>query len=126
MSITNINAGQAAVQIIGDNSKLKAALDAAHGSLEQFAAGMASLGMMGFSPTEINGAMESVMALSRATSTVLAEAASIAANQLRVFGMSAADTEKVADILAATTNGSAQTLTDLGEALHYGGSPAAF
>ena len=82
----------------------------------QVAAGMASLGMMGFSPTEINGAMESVMALSRATSTDLAEAATIAANQLRVFGLSARDTEKVADILAATANGSAQTLTDLGEA----------
>ena len=87
----------------------------------QVAAGMASLGMMGFSPAEINGAMESVMALSRATSIDLAEAASIAANQLRVFGMSAADTEKVADILAATANGSAQTLTDLGEALKVAG-----
>lgn len=195
MSITNITSGQAIVQIVGDNTKLKEVLDKTCSSLDLFAqrwtaigsrlqaagqmmfapfqeamrvfadfddqmrrvaavsgatgqaftmltkqakelgastaftasqvaAGMASLGMMGFSPDEINGAMESVMGLSRATSTELAEAASIAANQLRVFGMSAADTEKVADILAATANGSAQTLIDLGEALHYRDSPA--
>ena len=173
MSITNINAGQAVVQIIGNDSQLQDVLKKAGAGLQGFAqkwtaigarlqaagqmmfapfqeamcvfadfddqmrrvaavsgatgaafamltkqakalgastaftasqvaAGMASLGMMGFSPDEINGAMESVMGLSRATSTDLAEAASIAANQLRVFGMSAADTEKVADILAAT------------------------
>lgn len=192
MSITNIASGQAIVQIIGDNKKLKDVLNETCSSLDLFAqkwtaigsrlqaagqmmfapfqeamrvfadfddqmrrvaavsgasgkafaeltkqakelgastaftasqvaAGMASLGMMGFSPDEINGAMESVMALSRATSTDLAEAATIAANQLRVFGLSARDTEKVADILAATANGSAQTLTDLGEALKMAG-----
>ena len=156
MSITNINAGQAVVRIVGDNSDLDKALKAASNSLEYFAArwtnigarlqaagqmmfapfqeamrvfadfddqmrrvaavsgangkafaeltaqakalgastaftasqvasGMSALGMMGFSPGEISGAMESVMNLSRATSTDLAEAASIAANQLRVF-----------------------------------------
>lgn len=192
MSITNINAGQAVVKIIGDNTELRQMLEQQTTDLDKFArkwtnigarlqaagqmmfapfqeamrvfadfddqmrrvaavsgatgqafsmltkqakalgastaftasqvaAGMASLGMMGFSPDEISGAMESVMALSRATSTDLAEAASIAANQLRVFGLSAADTGKVADILAATANGSAQTLTDLGEALKMAG-----
>ncbi|MBR6470780.1 MAG: phage tail tape measure protein [Victivallales bacterium] len=154
MSITNINAGQAVVQIIGNDSKLKKVLNDAGAGIQGFAqkwtaigarlqaagqmmfapfqeairvfadfddqmrrvaavsgasgkafadltaqakalgastaftasqvaAGMSSLGMMGFSPKEISGAMESVMNLSRATSTELAEAASIAANQLR-------------------------------------------
>ena len=44
MSVTSINAGQAVVQIIGDNSKLNAALKSAHGSIEQFAAKWTAIG----------------------------------------------------------------------------------
>ena len=58
-----------------------------------------------------------MMNLSMVTGTELAEASTIAANQLRVFQMDASKTGEVADILAATANGSAQNLTDLGEAL---------
>lgn len=91
---------------------------------EQVAAGMASLGRMGFSPKEIEGAIKPVMDLSRATGTELADAAEIAANNMRVFGMEAGQMNEAADLMAATANGSAQTLTDLGEALKMAGPHA--
>lgn len=91
----------------------------------QVAAGMQSLGMMGFSTEEIKASTAAVMNLSQATGTELAVAATIAANNLRVFGMGAKDIGKVSDYLAATANGSAQTLTDLGEALKTAGPAAA-
>lgn len=91
----------------------------------QVAAGMQSLGMMGFSTEEIRASTAAIMNLSQATGTELAVAATIAANNLRVFGMGAKDIGKVSDYLAATANGSAQTLTDLGEALKTAGPAAA-
>lgn len=91
----------------------------------QVAAGMQSLGMMGFSTEEIKASTSAIMNLSQATGTELAVAATIAANNLRVFGMGAKDIGKVSDYLAATANGSAQTLTDLGEALKTAGPAAA-
>lgn len=91
----------------------------------QVAAGMQPLGMMGFSTEEIRASTAAIMNLSQATGTELAVAATIAANNLRVFGMGAKDIGKVSDYLAATANGSAQTLTDLGEPLKTAGPAAA-
>ncbi len=91
----------------------------------QVAGGMASLGRMGFNPAEIEAAIPAMMNLSRATGTDLAESSQIAANNLRVFKMEAAQMPNVADMLTATANGSAQTLTDLGEALKMAGPKAA-
>lgn len=91
----------------------------------EVASGMTSLGRMGFSPDEIDAAISSVMDLSRATGTDLAQSADIAANSLRIFGMESTQMSHVADILTATANGSAQTLTDLFEALKMAGPQAA-
>lgn len=85
----------------------------------QVAQGMAGLGRAGFDSGEIDKAIASVMALSRATSTELATATDIAANALRAFGLDAADMGKVCDVLTVTANGSAQTVEDLGEALKF-------
>ena len=49
----------------------------------------------------------------------LAEATNIAGNTLRSFGLAAEDMGRVADVMTATANNSAQTLTDLGEAMKY-------
>ena len=68
----------------------------------QVAEGMGSLGMMGFSPGAIKEAISQMMTLSMVTGTELAEASTIASNQLRVFQMDASKTGEVADILAAT------------------------
>ena len=92
---------------------------------QQVADAMIGLGRMGFDPSEITSAIEHVLNLSRATGTDLAESADIAANSLRIFGMEAGKMSQVADILTATANGSAQTLTDLFEGLKMAGPQAA-
>ena len=92
---------------------------------QQVADAMIGLGRMGFNPSEITSAIDSVLNLSRATGTDLSESADIAANSLRIFGMEAGKMSKVADILTATANGSAQTLTDLFEGLKMAGPQAA-
>ncbi|MGN0847875.1 MAG: phage tail tape measure protein [Kiritimatiellia bacterium] len=92
---------------------------------QQVAEGMIGLGRMGFDPSEITSAINPVLSLSRATGTELAESADIAANSLRIFGLEAAKMSGVSDILTATANGSAQTLTDLFEGIKMAGPQAA-
>ena len=78
---------------------------------QQVADAMIALGRMGFDPSEIEAAISSVLNLSRATGTDLAESADIAANSLRIFGLEAGKMTHVADILTATANGSARRRT---------------
>ena len=92
---------------------------------QQVADAMIALGRMGFDPSEIEASISSVLNLSRATGTELAESADIAANSLRIFGLEASRMTGVSDILTATANGSAQTLTDLFEGLKMAGPQAA-
>jgi TP901 family phage tail tape measure protein len=91
----------------------------------EVASGMTALGRMGFSSAEIDRATADVMNLARATGSDLSAAADIAANSLRIFGLQATDMTRVADVLTATANGSAQTLHDLFEALKTAGPQAA-
>ena len=92
---------------------------------QQVADGMIGLGCMGFNPSEITSAIANVLNLSRATGTELGESADIAANSLRMFGLEAGKMSHIADVLTATANGSAQTLTDLFEGLKMAGPQAA-
>ncbi|MGE4300665.1 MAG: phage tail tape measure protein [Victivallaceae bacterium] len=92
---------------------------------KQVADGMTAMGRMGFNAKEIEAAIPAVLNLSRATGTELGEAAEIAANNMRVFGIESSKMAEVADILTATANGSAQTLTDLAEGLKMAGPQAA-
>lgn len=91
---------------------------------KQVADGMVALGRMGFSPKEVEQAIQPTLDLARATGTELGEAADIAANSMRIFGIEASKMSSVADVLTATANGSAQTLTDLFEALKMAGPQA--
>lgn len=91
---------------------------------KQSAEAMVALGRMGFSPREIETAAGAVLDLARATGTDLAEAADFAANSLRIFRLRSSDMVRVADVLTATANGSAQTLGDLFEALKVAGPQA--
>ena len=91
----------------------------------QVAEGMTALGRMGFNPKEIEAAIPAVLNLARATGTELGEAAETAANNMRVFGIDSSRMAQVADILTATANGSAQTLSDLAEGLKMAGPQAA-
>ena len=92
---------------------------------QQVADAMVALGRMGFNPSEIEASIASVLNLSRATGTELAESADIAANSLRIFGLEAGRMASVSDVLTATANGSAQTLAALFEGLKMAGPQAA-
>ena len=92
---------------------------------QQVADAMIALGRMGFDRGEIEASISSVLNLSRATGTELAESADIAANSMRIFGLEASKMAQVSDILTATANGSAQTLNDLFEGLKMAGPQAA-
>jgi TP901 family phage tail tape measure protein len=91
----------------------------------QVAATMVELGRAGFNPQQIDDAIESVMNLARATGTELPTSANIAAATLRAFELEASEMGRVADVLTATANKSAQTLEDLGEAMKYAAPVAA-
>ncbi len=91
---------------------------------KQVADGMTSFGRTGFSPKEIENAISPTLDLARATGTELGEAADIAANSMRIFGLESSQMVNVVDVLTATANGSAQTLTDLFEALKMAGPQA--
>ena len=90
----------------------------------QVAGGMLELGRAGFSPDQIDAAIASVLNLARATGTDLAEATNIAAATLRSFGLEADQMQRVADVMTATANNSAQTLLELGDSMKYA-SPVA-
>lgn len=90
----------------------------------EIAEGMISLASMGMNPQQINGLIESMLNLARATGTELGTATQIAMNNLNVFKASVADAGNYVDIMSKTANGSAQVLTDLGESLLYSASSA--
>ena len=91
----------------------------------QDAAGaMLALGRAGMSAQQIDAATQSVLALATATGTDLAQSADIMSNTLNMFGMGADRASDAADLLTATANGSAQTLTDLFESLRMVGPQA--
>jgi TP901 family phage tail tape measure protein len=85
----------------------------------QVASSMLNLARAGFAPAEIEAATPSMLALARATGTELAMAAEIAGNALRAFNLNASEMTRVADVLVAGANSSAQTLEDLGESMAY-------
>lgn len=79
------------------------------------------LGKAGFSPDQILQQTPSILDLSRATDTDTATAAGIAASALRQFNLEATETQRIADGLTATANGTFNTLESIGEALKYAG-----
>ena len=87
----------------------------------QVAQGMTELGRMGFDPQQIVTMTSGMLDLARATGVDVAEASQIAGSALRQFNLEANDMVAVADILTKTANSSAQTVTDLGEAMKYVG-----
>lgn len=85
----------------------------------QVAEGMLNLARAGFNPQEIDAAIAGMLDLSRATGSDLAMATDIAAGTLRAFSLEADQSTRVADVLVATANNSAQTIEDLGESMKY-------
>lgn len=94
-------------------------------SASEVAAGMGELAAMGFTVTEIIGAMPGVISAAEASGSDMAQTAEVMAASLNIFGLKASEATKVADILAMTANISAASLTDMQYALKYAGPPAA-
>ena len=86
---------------------------------------MGFLAQAGFDVGEVHGALPKVLSLAAAGQLDLAEAADIAANVLRGFGLEANQTGRVADILAAASAKSNTSVREMGEAFSYVASTAA-
>jgi len=119
-----MRAVQAVIGATGDefdrlNAKAKLLGRTTSYTAAQVAGAMLELGRAGFDPGQIDAAIASVLSLARATGTELPTAANIAAGALRAFGLEADQMGRVADVMTATANNSAQTLEDLGEAMKY-------
>lgn len=72
----------------------------------------------------LNGAADATVALAAAGGTSLESAATIAANAMNAFGMTAKEVPEVADILAGVANKGAADVTSLGESLSQAGAVA--
>lgn len=76
---------------------------------------MVNLARMGFSADEVKKSTRHVMNLARATGETLADSAQVAANQMRIFGLSASNMGDISDVIVTTVNKSSQTLQDYAE-----------
>lgn len=92
--------------------------EAAQAMLELSKAGVSTGQIMG-------GALKNSLDLATAGDLELAEAARIAANAMKVFGLSGRDSQKAADALAGAANASSADVSDLAIALSQGGLAAA-
>jgi len=98
------------VKLLGRTTSFKAV---------EVAGAQENLGRAGFTVDEILASTAAVLNLARATGTDLPQAAEIAADTLRQFGMDASEMTRVADVMVASANNSAQTLEQLGESMSY-------
>lgn len=86
---------------------------------KEAAEGMTFLGMAGFKAHEIMQAMPATMNLAAASNTDLASAADIASNVLTGFRLTADETIRVVDVLAATVTSSNVNMSQLSESMKY-------
>lgn len=75
-------------------------------------------------PDVMNGAADATVALAAAGEVSLPEAATLAANAMNSFGLSAAEMPKVADLIAGAANASAIDVGEFGQALQQVGAVA--
>ena len=88
-------------------------------SASEAAAGMEYLAMAGYKTHEIIAAMPGVLNLAKIGNIDLATSADIASNILSGFGMKAAETSRVIDVMAATITSSNTNVQQLGDAMKY-------
>lgn len=85
-------------------------------SASEAAAGMAFLAQAGFNTNEILASSEDLLNLAAAGGLELASAMDIASNIMKPFNMDAAESARVADVLAKTASSTNTNVTQLGEA----------
>jgi hypothetical protein len=85
---------------------------------------MGFLAQAGFEVKEINEALPRVLSLAAAGQLELASAADITASVLRGFGLSANESGRVADVLAASASSANTSVQEMGEAFKFAGPVA--
>ena len=81
--------------------------------------GMVLLARAGFTVDETLSAVGDTLLLAQAGALELAQASEITADTLRAFGIEAANTSRVTDVLAKASNSSNTTVIQLGQALKF-------
>lgn len=76
---------------------------------------------LGYTTPEIIKATEATLLLATATGSTLAQAAEVAGSVIKQFGLDASETQRVADVMAASFNKSALGMEDFAEAMKYVG-----
>ncbi len=94
-------------------------------SASSVAVAMTEMAAKGFTANETIAAMPGVIAAAEASGEDLALAADTVASALNIWGLEAAESSRVADVLAMSANISAAGIGDLGYVLKYAGGPAA-
>lgn len=83
---------------------------------DQVSDAMVALGRLGFTAAEVQDSVRPVMNLARATGNSLGDAAMVAGNNMRIFGLETKDMVAITDLITTSVNRSAQTLQDFAEA----------
>lgn len=121
---SNLARYESAIQNVGDVSKELGATTAF--TSKEVAAGMENLAAVGVNVGTISTeAMKPFLDLANATRTALPESIEIQMASLKQFGLAVEESQRVADVFAATTGSSAANLQDLGKAMEYVGPTAA-
>jgi TP901 family phage tail tape measure protein len=99
--------------------EIEAVASAAAGTPTEVAALATALSRAGFSAKETTDALRGIVRGAEATSVTFEEMGSIAADNLRSFGLQTNETARVVDVLTQTAFKSNQTVLDLGESMKY-------
>jgi TP901 family phage tail tape measure protein len=99
--------------------EIEAVAAAAAGTPTEVAALATALSRAGFSAKETTDSLRGIVLGAEATSVSFAEMGSIAADNMRAFGLQTAETGRVVDVLTQAANKSNQTVLDLGESMKY-------
>jgi TP901 family phage tail tape measure protein len=83
------------------------------------------LAKAGFRSKQVADSLGGIVLASQATGEDLQRTGEVIGNIINQFGLAARDSNKIADLLVATSNASASGVNDLGEALAYTGTQAA-
>jgi TP901 family phage tail tape measure protein len=99
--------------------EIEAVASAAAGTPTEVAMLATALSRAGFSAKETTDALRGIVRGAEATSVTFEEMGSIAADNLRSFGLQTNETARVVDVLTQTANKSNQTVLDMGESMKY-------
>lgn len=94
-------------------------------SASSVANAMTEMAAKGFTANQTIAAMPGIIAAAEASGEDLALAADTVSSALNIWGLEAAESSRVADVLAMSANVSAAGIDDLGYVLKYAGGPAA-